>query len=421
MNKKEAQKKSPENKKTSATTSKTSKVVPLSIKNKIAEQLYSSDLSQDEVDKKYIVTNYKTNVSFFTHLYGAKDFWWRLALVVCAAIIGGLVSLFLIQNTGVYTYGLSGVVQGISRLVRVEMLRSISDKQFVETIYSVMFYGLYILLNLPLLVFSWKKIGKKFTILTTVSILVSNIFPFVLSFIPGIENVFLFGDVTPVSAEIDNLYKNYGVFLLTFNQHDNTKFISLFIYTLIAAVIGGITYSLTLTCNASTGGTDIISLDYSMKNNKSLSSLIAYFNIITVLISIFLGSFLSGGLADNNFGYERFFSQNLISALIFSLVSSLVVGRLFPKSKLIQVRIYTDKALEVRDYLYSKNFTHSLTINNTIGGYSLQNKQNIEIVCFHIELPKLLHDVKTADENSLVIVMPVEGLFGSLKVKKTID
>lgn len=401
---------------------KKNKILPVkNIKEKLVTKLINLEITKEDLDKKYVITKIKTNVSIFSHLHNTSNFWWRIILVIFVGMIGGLVSLFLVQNTGVYTFGLSGMIQGIARISRVSMLKNNIDPAFAETIYSLLFYGLYILLNVPLLFFSWKKIGRKFTILTFLSIITSNLFPFLLSLIPGIQNIFLFGNVAPLSFDLENIYTKYGVYLLTFNNLDSQKFISLFIYTLIASVTVGICYSLTLTFNASTGGTDIVSLHYSLKKNKSIGTILLYFNISTVLFSVFVGSFLSAGIADGNFGYERFFSQNLVSAIIYSLVSSLVLNRLFPKTKLIKLTIYSNKIQEIREHLYSKNFNHSLTINNTIGGYSMQSKQNIEIICFYMELPKLLHDIQKADEKSLITITPIIGLFGEMSVKKVID
>ncbi|MEG2245495.1 MAG: YitT family protein [Malacoplasma sp.] len=391
------------------------------IKEKIVTKLINTDITKEDLEKKYAISKIKTNVSIFSHLHNIKSFWWRVLVIIIVGMVGGLVSLFLVQNTGVYTFGLSGMIQGIARISKVSMLKNNIDPVLAESIYSLLFYGLYILINIPLLIFSWKKIGRKFTILTLLSIVTSNLFPFLLSLIPGVENVFLFGEVSPISPELEHISKNYGVYLLTFNNVDSQKFISLFIYTLIASVTVGVCYSLTLTFNASTGGLDIVSLHYSMKKNKSIGSMILYFNIATILFSVFVGSFLSAGIADGNFGYERFFSQNLISAIIYSLISSLVLNRLFPKNKLIKLTIYSKKIQEIREYLYSKNFSHSLTINNTIGGYSMQSNQNIEIICFYMELPKLLNDVQKADDKSLITITPIIGLFGEMSVKKVID
>lgn len=402
-------------------TSQNKKQPLKNIKEKLVTKLINVEITKEDLDKKYITTKIKTNVSIFSHLHNTNNFWWRVILVFFVGMIGGLVSLFLVQNTGVYTFGLSGMIQGIARISRVSMLKNNANPIFAETIYSLLFYGLYILVNIPLLIFSWKKIGRKFTALTFLSILTSNLFPFLLSLIPGIQNIFLFGEVSPLSSDLANISNKYGVYLLTFNNLDSQKFISLFIYTLIASIIVGVCYSLTLTFNASTGGTDIISLHYSLKKNKSIGTILLYFNIGTVLFSVFVGSFLSAGIADGNFGYERFFSQNLVSAIIYSLISSLVVNRLFPKTKLIKLTIYSNKIQDIREYLYSKNFNHSLTINNTIGGYTMQSKQNIEIICFYMELPKLLHDVQQADDKSLITITPIIGLFGEMSVKKVID
>ena len=52
---------------------------------------------------------------------------------------------------------------------------------------------------------------------------------------------------------------------------------------------------------------------------------------------------------------------------------------MFPKEKNVILSIYSNNVNEVRDYFYSQKCDHTLTINNNVGGYSLEKKQSIEI------------------------------------------
>jgi uncharacterized membrane-anchored protein YitT (DUF2179 family) len=99
---------------------------------------------------------------------------------VIAAIIGiviGTLIQFLIKNTGLYNSGLSAITQGIARISKTIMLNS-SDaniKGLAETMFNVLFWGFYVVLNIPLFIFGYRKIGKTFANLTMLFVIVSNL------------------------------------------------------------------------------------------------------------------------------------------------------------------------------------------------------------------------------------------------------
>jgi len=52
-------------------------------------------------------------------------------------------------------------------------------------------------MNIPLLIFSYFKISKRFFRLTTIFMVFSTIFGIAISSIPGMEKIFIFGSLLP--------------------------------------------------------------------------------------------------------------------------------------------------------------------------------------------------------------------------------
>jgi uncharacterized membrane-anchored protein YitT (DUF2179 family) len=87
----------------------------------------------------------------------------------------GTAAQFLIKNTGLYNSGLSGIVQGIARISDTFMIKNNVDTQTATLIFNLLFWVLYILINIPLFIFAYKKIGKTFANLTMVFVIVNSL------------------------------------------------------------------------------------------------------------------------------------------------------------------------------------------------------------------------------------------------------
>ncbi|MGL5246480.1 MAG: YitT family protein [Mycoplasmoidaceae bacterium] len=381
---------------------------------------------------KYIKTNFSHPLGPLTYVFLNKDIWWRYTIAVIVGILTALASMFLIRNMGLYSFGLSGIFQGIARIVKVTSSKYITDPQTIENIYNILFYGLYLLANIPLIIFSYFKLGKRFTYLSTIVIVLGNVIPILLGLIPGINDIYLFGRI-----ESNESLQADGVQLLTFFGDDLNKFGPLMIYALVNGLITGGYIALILAVSGSTGGLDFISFFYSKKKGKPIGTILAYFNLISVLVSILIGSYIASGITGFNwvgstpnenldfaptpFSYQTLFSQNLVASISMSIISSLTLYFLFPKDKKVKITIYSNKINEIRDYFYSEKFNHALTINKNIGGYSLEEKQSIEIVCLYMEIPILLDWVKKVDDQAFTTISSLLGINGVLSVEDSID
>lgn len=366
----------------------------------------------------YVVTHYKSTIGVFSKVYKRNDMKWKIFIMCIVGLLMSFTSLMFIQNTGVYISGTSGIFQGIARIVRVIMLKQSIDDAVVSTTYQLMFYGLYLLTNIPLMIFSWFKMGKKFTILSSIPVIISNVLPLALNQIPGVKDFFIFGDV----RSFDTVLRGYQVNLLNFNSEDGDKAIFMFLYSIFAGLVNGVAYSMALAVGGSTGGLDFITFFLAYKKKKPIGTVMLIFNASSIVVSSFIGSFIAAGIADPKYlTFYNFLSQNLLSGIIYVLTINVVIGNLFPKDKVVKIQIYCDDVIGIRNYLYSINFGHSLTINTATGGYSLQEKKNIEIICLYIEIPKILSQVKNIDKYMLITITPIKGIDGRLSVEDALN
>lgn len=365
----------------------------------------------------YVVTHYKSTIGFFSKVYKRNDMKWKIGVMCIVGLLMSFTSIVFIQNTGVYISGTSGIFQGFARVARVLMLKENVTESVVDLAYQLMFYGLYLITNIPLMIFSWYKMGKKFTILSSIPVLISNILPLLINLIPGTKDLFIFGNTTNPDATL----QKYQVNLLNFDKNGEYA-IYMFLYSIFAGLINGVAYSMALAVGGSTGGLDFITFFLAYKKKKPIATTMLIFNASSIFISSFIGSFIAAGIVDSQYWtFYNVISQNFLSGIIYVITINVVISNLFPKDKVVKIQIYCDDVIGIRNYLYSINFNHSLTINTTTGGYSLQEKKNIEIICLYIEIPKILAQVKNIDKYMLITITPIKGIDGRLSVEDALN
>lgn len=400
------------------------------IKNAVGSEIKSKSFDKNNIrtgksskEKKpkplppptYVITHYKSTIGLFSKIYGRNDFKWRVGMAIIAGLLMSFASIICVQNTGVYISGTSGIFQGIARIVKTVLKKENVNDSTINLIYQLFFYGLYLITNVPLIIFSYKKMGKKFTILSSIVVILSNVIPLAINQINGVKEFFIFGNTTISDGQ--------DLYLLDFSTSDNqVKAFSMFLYALFAGLINGLAYSIVVAVGGSTGGLDFISFFFAYKKKKPMGPILLIFNVSSILISVTIGSFIAGGInSSKNWTAYNFFSQNLMSGVIYTIIVSTVLHNLFPKDKIVKIQIYCEDVIAIRNYLYLNNFNHSLTINTTTGGYSLQEKKNIEIICLFIEVPKILAKIKEAKSEMMITISPISGIDGKLSVEEALN
>lgn len=172
----------------------------------------------------------------------------------------------------------------------------------------------------------------------------------------------------------------------------------------------------------SSAGTDIVSFFYSKKNGKPIGSILTYFNVLTLLLGIILGSFVPGTLIDKRFvDVELFFSPNMIASVIASILLGVMLNAYFPKHKSLKIDVYTKNINKVIENLRNHDFNNSITISQSVSDSSIKVNQSLQTISPYVEFPNVIRLVREVDQDCLIIVSPIVGIDGEMIMRKSIN
>ena len=360
----------------------------------------------------------------FQKLYDAHNLWKRYFVSAAIGVVMAFVTLFMLKNTGLYNSGLSGLLQGLSRLIYVGIAKN-GSKNLADDLFNVFFWGLYLVANIPLLIFSWFKIGKTFTKLTFVFLVVTTVIGVGISFIPKIDDVFIFGNTIPFGP--NNVFSVYGVYNLPFYfdgktqyfnmQYDSVKSLELLLYGIVYGVICSVCYAVLYIIGGCSGGLDYVGVYYATNKHKSFGGTLTAINGLSLVIGVIIGSYIPGGYIDKvGWQWQFFFSSNLISSLLGVLVFGLLLNRTYPINKKVQVNVYGKNTEAIRDSLYKNKYQHTITLVDVEGGYSRTKYRSLLTICSYIELPKLINQMKKTDPEAFITITSIHGVEGKMSV-----
>lgn len=220
--------------------------------------------------------------------------------------------------------------------------------------------AVYLVLNLLLLVFSYKILGREFVIHSVFSVVVLSLL------------VQVFSDIPPITENV-------------------------FLATLFGSFLFGLGAALTFIENANTGGTDIIGRLLQAKySHLPIGTLL----LITDGIIIFVSLLISGNIDLTLYG--------LFGLFISTLVINLVIGHL-NSSKLALV--ITEKG-DALSRLITENSRRGVTVLNARGAYSHARKNLLICALKNKEIPEFQKMVDEADMSAFTIFLKSEKIFG---------
>jgi uncharacterized membrane-anchored protein YitT (DUF2179 family) len=260
-------------------------------------------------------------------------------IIIGSIIVSFAFNLFLIPH-GIMSSGISGLS------IILSMLTSINT-------------GIYnFLLNFPLLVIGYLKLGRKFIIYTILSVITISI---ALYFIP--------------------------VFKLAKDP---------ILSSIFGGAIVGLGIGIIFRSSGSSGGFDIIGMLLARRKDFPMGTLLFAMNSIVILLSGFLFSW---------------------DAALNTLVSIFVLGKVIDKVHTHHVKltlmIITRKGEEVKQHLL-KNVYRGVTVIDSVGGYSNEQSNVIITVISRYELTEVKTLIEEIDPEAFVNItetLEVMGLF----------
>ena len=217
--------------------------------------------------------------------------------------------------------------------------------------------GIYLfLLNIPVAILGWLKIGKKFTVFSFINVAISTFF---LEIIP----------VVSISEDI-----------------------------LLNSVFGGVIMSigagLILKYGSSTGGVDIIALVLARYSDRPLGT---YFFVINGIIV------LTAGLI---FDWEK-----ALYTLVTLYVGSRIIDAIHTRHVKLTAMIVTSKPDDLQNAIHEQ-LTRGITRLPAKGGYSKEDKELLMIVITRYELYNLKQIIAAVDEKAFTNIIETSGIYG---------
>ena len=295
-----------------------------------------------------------------------------VVMVTLSTVIYCMGVMWFLEPASLYSGGVTGIAQLISN----------SCGRFFNIKIDL---GLIVfLINIPILIFGWKKVSKRFVICSVISIILQTVL--MNEIIPVVD----FGINTGLNPITGVMFPGSG------SEMD------LLLLSFVGGFISGVGSSLALRYGTSTGGVDILAQAVSFKKNIS----IGFISLVVNVIIAILGAFLFGNPA------VAFYT------IIRIIVQSVITDKVHTAYNFLKVEIVTTKTQEVSQLLLS-DIGRGITIINAIGAYTHTEKSVLEIIISSYEMHRVIDDAKRVDPSVFITVSPVRRVIGNFK-RKTI-
>lgn len=389
-------------------------------------------------------TKLSIGTSKFHFLFGIEKFSYKVFIICLVAIFIGTYKFFILERTGLYSAGIGAVFQSIARCASYFLKKNKQDVE-AKAVHTFLFWGMFLIMNIPLAMMGFKKIGHKFTILTILNVVVSSLTSMCWASLPqswGLKSFYIFSDPrTFNSSLIDNniqiLQWNHVTNVKSGNtdvyMNDSSRITIIFLYGFIFGLLNSVSSVFIYSLGASTGGIDWIIYYYIKNKRKRFFKIYLYMALLITFISYVVGTYVPyadytlGNKNGNNLNnHNHTVISSLLGPVFVATIISIFVRRIFyhfwyPRWQIVNVKIYTNKAVELRRKLIDSNFPQSFTINVSIGGYKLRHQTVFEVTCFVLDLNMLKSLSKEIDPSCLIISVPVRSLMGKFSVRDNIS
>ncbi len=268
----------------------------------------------------------------------------KISIVLVGALLNAMAMNFFLIPAGVYASGFIGAAQLLSNIL--------GDFLSIKISTGILLF----LLNVPVTILAWIKVGRSFTVYSFLSVILTSIFM----------------EVIPIQHVSGDILLN----------------------AVFGGVIAAVGVGLTLKWGASTGGMDIVAMLLSRVKDKPVGT---YFFILNSIIIVTAG-FL--------FGWEK-----ALYTLVQLYVSTRVIDAIHTRHEKITAMIVTKKGPELRKAIHSK-LVRGITALPAKGGFTNEDKEVLLIVITRYELFDLEMVINEVDPSAFTNLLETTGVLG---------
>ena len=268
----------------------------------------------------------------------------RFIIVILGALLNAMALNFFLIQANVYASGFTGIAQLSASFAQDFMGVNISTGVLLA------------LLNIPVIILGWFKVGKGFTIYSIISVAFTTIFLETIPFVKFSEEILL-----------------------------NAVF---------GGLLSGIGVGISLKWGASTGGMDIIAMILSRIKDRPIG---IYFLVMNAMIIFF-----AGWLYD---------PEKALFTLVTLYVTTRVIAALHTRHNKLTAMIVSTKGDSLTKSIHSR-MVRGITRIPAKGAFTGEDREMLFMVITRYELYDLEQIVKDTDPNAFVNIVQTTGVFG---------
>ena len=349
---------------------------------------YRSNMKKiDRVKKKinnYLFDHYTLRTilnhlaSLFFALVASFIFAFGFVAFISPAIVDG------VEGLHIATGGVSGVSQTIALIFSACGLLDGISGDTVNTVISIAYF----VINIPICIFAFFKIGKRFAIYTAVNVGLSSLFIFLFSH-PEFSHITL----------IRLISENRMIY-----NHELVR-------VLFGSVAVGLSSSIAYRGDISCGGIDVFSYYFALRKSTSIGKYGIMINgVIVTTYSTLLVIFarVNGGVWES--GIIAFFFS-----VLYLFVVNVIIDAINLRNKKMQIQIVTNS-----DYLAPvliANFPHGATVMKGEGAYSHTQRKIIYMVVSYTQVKSVVALSRKVDQHAFITITALVQVYGNFFIK----
>jgi len=275
--------------------------------------------------------------------------------------------------------GISGLSQNMVKLVHDIFGWTLLNPNNLQSI-------LYFILNIPVFLLGWFKIGKRFTIFSLINVALTSLF---ISIIPGSWDKIVIYD-------------------------------SQLTRTLFAGILAGLSAALAFKANVSSGGMDIVAYYFANRKSEGVGkySIIAnsfVFGLYFVLNIIKPDAFVHENFESLGLTTLSLAITSLISSVIYTFMNAFVVDLINVRNKKSQAQIMTSDHELAKKLIAA--FPHGATTVQAVGAYTNQARSIVYMTVSSNETNRLVKFVQENDPHAFINIIVLRQVFGRFYIK----
>ncbi|MCF6136803.1 YitT family protein [Pseudalkalibacillus berkeleyi] len=267
----------------------------------------------------------------------------KITIILLGAVLGAVSLNYFLIPANVYASGFTGIAQ---------LLASVLKETPIPASTGILLF----VLNIPVAILGWVKVGKAFTIYSFFSVAATTFFL----------------EVIPIKVISEDILLN----------------------AVFGGVIAAIGIGFTLKWGASTGGMDIVAMVLSRMKDRPIG--IYFFSLNAFII-------LTAGLL---YGWEK-----SLYTLVTLYVTSRVIDVIHTRHEKLTAMIITKKGKEVQQAIHDR-MVRGITKIPAKGGFTDEDKDLLIIVVTRYELYDLENTIKSVDPHAFTNIVNTTGIFG---------